>query len=64
MKDFRECNDPLKIRREWMAMAGLTVEEIDEECELDPPGNLDEELAEYNAMLEIERINKIREPTD
>ncbi len=49
--------DPFAIRRQWMEMMGLSQDEIDENCELDPPTDIDEELSQYNAMFVIQDIN-------
>lgn len=46
------------VRRAWMEMMGLSDEEIAEQCTIEPPSNLDEELAQYNAMFDIQAINK------
>lgn len=48
----------VSVRRAWMEMMGLSGEEIEEQCVTDPPVDLDEELAQYNAMFAIQNINK------
>lgn len=46
------------VRRAWMEMMGLSDEEIEEQCVIEPPTDLDEELTQYNAMFEVQAINK------
>ena len=41
-----------------MRMMGLDDDEIAEQCEHSPPTDLDDELSNYNAMFEIQEINK------
>jgi hypothetical protein len=36
-----------------MEMMGFSPNEIDQDCKIRPPTNIDEELREYNAMLAI-----------
>lgn len=48
----------LRVRHEWMRMMGLDEEEIAEKCADDPPTSFDEELANYNAMFDIQRMNQ------
>ena len=45
------------IRKAWMKMMGMDDQEIDEHCKKSPPTNIDDELAEYNAMFAIQEIN-------
>ena len=48
-----ETNDASSVRREWMGMMGFSPDEIDQDCIIHPPMNIDEELQEYNATLAI-----------
>ena len=48
----------LEVRKAWMRMMGLDDDEIAEQCEHSPPSDLDEELSDYNAMFDIQEINK------
>lgn len=50
-------SEAINVRRTWMEMMGLDDDEIELEC---GPGNvadLDEELSQYNAMVEIRAMN-------
>ena len=47
-----------KVRKAWLGMMGLDEQEIAENCEHCPPTDLDEELRQYNAMLEIQKLNR------
>lgn len=44
------------VRRCWMKMMGLDDDEIDEACAPGQPLDFDEELKEYNAMMDLEDI--------
>ncbi len=46
------------VREEWMRMMGLSEEEIAEHCVACPPTDLDEEIAQYNAMFDIQEMNQ------
>lgn len=50
--------DSVATRKAWLAMMGLDEQEIAENCEHCPPTDLDEELRQYNAMLEIQQLNR------
>jgi hypothetical protein len=52
-----EASNALKVRKQWLTMMGMTETEIAEDCALDPPTDLDAELAEYNAMFRIQDRN-------
>lgn len=43
-----------QVRWAWMEMMGMSQEEIKYQLANDPPTDLDEELAQYNAMCRIE----------
>ncbi|NND99134.1 MAG: hypothetical protein HKN47_17595 [Pirellulaceae bacterium] len=45
------------VRRNWLRMMGLSDEEIEKHCSLVPPTDIDEEVAEYNAMCDIQQLN-------
>ena len=47
----------MEVRRTWMQMMGFTDCEIQEECRIDPPIDLDEEIEQYNAMFDIQEHN-------
>ncbi len=47
-----------QVRRQWLAMMGLSQREIDQDCKLDPPVDIDEELEQYNAMFDVNRLNE------
>jgi hypothetical protein len=51
----------LEIRREWMRMMGMDDAEIDLHCTQQPPTDLDEELAHYNTMFSINKLNERQE---
>lgn len=46
------------VREAWMRMMGLSDEEIAEHCVDCPPLDLDEELAQYNAMFDVQELNR------
>jgi hypothetical protein len=46
------------VREAWMRMMGLSEQEIAEHCIGCPPVDLDEELDQYNAMLDIKELNQ------
>ena len=48
--------DPFSIRREWMTLMGLSMEEIEEHCQPGQDLDVAEELEEYNAILEIQQF--------
>ena len=48
----------LTLRRQWMGMMGLGDEEINLACQPGSHADLEEELAQYNAMLQIQQINQ------
>ena len=55
---YADWYNALDVRKAWMRMMGLDDDEIAEQCEHSPPTDLDDELSNYNAMFEIQEINK------
>jgi hypothetical protein len=53
--DWRDAG-ALAVRRQWMLLMGFEEEEINEHCSPATPVNFDEELHNYNAMMELEEI--------
>ena len=53
--DWRD--NAIQVRRAWMTMMGLSQEEIERECGLGNVADFDEEIGQYNAMVDIERMN-------
>lgn len=53
--DWRK--NALAVRRQWMTMMGLDPEEVEEACKPGTSADLDEELANYQAMRTIKDIN-------
>jgi len=47
----------MEVRKLWLRMMGLDKAEIDEQCRYLPPTNLADELADYNAMCDIQEMN-------
>lgn len=58
--EYSSWHNARNVREAWMRMMGMSEEEIARECESDPPLDLDEELENYNAMFEIQRLNAQR----
>ena len=54
---YSDWTDAMEIRRTWMRMMGMDDDEIEGHCQECPAVDLDEEIAQYNAMFEVERIN-------
>lgn len=52
---------PELARRATLSLMGLTNEEIDHDCNVDPPINAAEELSQYKAMLDVVAINQSEE---
>jgi len=48
----------LNVRRGWMEMMGLSEDEIESACQPGTHADFDEELAEYNAMFRIQKMNE------
>jgi len=55
---YSDWQSALRVRHEWMRMMGLDDDEIAEKCAESPPTDFDEELAHYNAMFDIRRMNQ------
>ena len=53
--DWRD--NALEVRRAWMTMMGLSNDEIEKECRPGNKADFDEELGQYNAMVDIDAIN-------
>ena len=58
---YSQWHNAENVRREWMRMMGLSEDEITESINDDPPIDLDDEIAEYNAMFRIQRLNETRD---
>ena len=44
------------LRRKWMELMGLSLEEIDRNCPIDEFFDYKQELIEYNAIIEIQNV--------
>lgn len=53
--EWRE--NAIQIRREWMMAMGLSQEEIEIACGPGAEADLDEEIAQRNAMWQIEELH-------
>lgn len=47
-----------RLRRTWLRTMGLDADEIAANCSEVPPTDVDEERAQYEAVLEIRRMNR------
>jgi len=55
---YSNWHGPMEVRIAWLRMMGFDADEIEEQCKHCPPIDLDEELANYNAMFAIQDANE------
>lgn len=52
-----KADGAVDVRRNWLRMMGLSDAEIEEDCSQFQPTDIDAEVAEYNAMCDIQQLN-------